>query len=724
MTNEIIESFKKEFKSFLDKTYKKDEIYSKFLEIFDEFFFNFKSLLNSIDEAVIIVDEDGFIKEVNNSFLNWLKLRKEDVLNKPIDFFLSKEKGISFLKNSTFIPIEIKMEEFEIKGKKYKKIIAINIKQRVEIEVKLKNILRLYKVLTQINELIIRAVSKEDVYKESCEILVKEGHFDFAWIGEVRDGKIIPVSWYGENEAFKRFLSKNFFKLKKVDELIKTGFLKESNLKNEEKAFCNKITIPIFKDENAISAVVSNPFLNAVLVVYYKGKEFENEEISLLKQIAHDIGFGIVTLSRKENIDYLAYYDVLTSLPNRRYFFDELESLLEILKQKDQKGVLTIIDINNFKTINSTIGFWAGDIVLYQIAKRLKKALKHKDLLARVGGDKFGIFLYNVRNKEEVIYRLSKVLENFEFIFEIENKKFLVTISAGAAVFPDDGFSKEALFASAEAALKEAKKRGKGIEFYLKSMKKTTLESLNLESELVEGIKKDEFVVYYQPIIDIQKRRIAMAEALLRWKKGDTLIAPYKFIPILEERGLIKEVGLIVIDKVFKMIKEEKINIPISINVSAKQIHIGFYYEVISILKKYNISPKLVILEITESVLMENLEVLLKNINELTKIGIRFEIDDFGTGYSSLAYLKKLSIYALKIDRSFIKDLPENEEDVSISKAIISMGHSLGKKIIAEGVETKEQVEFLKANGCDYIQGFYFSKPLAQKKFIEYLKKF
>jgi diguanylate cyclase (GGDEF)-like protein len=728
MTNEVVEHLKGVFKDYLNasslSSSLKDEIYEKFLEILEKFLINFKNLLDSIEEAVIIVDENGYIKEVNKAFLNWLKVEKEQIINRKIDEFLYKDKNIVYLKNSMLIPIEIKIQEFELDGTKYKRIIALNIKQKVEAEVKLKNLLRLYKVLTQINELIIRAVTKEEVYKGSCEILIREGHFDFAWIGEVRGNKLVPVAWYGENEKFKKFLSRNFFKLNKIDELIKVGYLKEHNLEDEEKAFCNKITIPIFKEENAISAVVTHQSLTAVLVVYYKGKEFEDEEISLLKQIAHDIGFGIVTLSRKENIDYLAFYDVLTSLPNRRYFFEELDSLLEILKQKDQKGVLAVIDINNFKTINSTIGFWAGDIVLYQIAEKLKKILKPKDILARVGGDTFGLFLYNVRSKEEAVYRISDILQDFEFIFEIENKKFLVTVSVGAAVFPDDGVTKEALFASAEAALKEAKKKGKGIEFYSKSMQKTTLESLNLESELVEGIKKDEFLVYYQPIIDIKKERIAMAEALIRWKKGDELVAPAKFIPILEERGLIKEVGLIVMDKAFKMIKEKNIDIPISINVSAKQIHIGFYHEVITLIKKYNISPKLVILEITESVLMENLEVLLKNINELTKIGIRFEIDDFGTGYSSLAYLKKLPIYALKIDRAFIKDLPEDEEDVSISRAIISMGHSLGKKIVAEGVEKKEQVEFLKSNGCDYIQGFYYSKPLPQEEFIKYLKSF
>jgi diguanylate cyclase (GGDEF)-like protein len=724
MINQIIESYESYFRSFLETTSlskkEKHEIYERFVEILEKLFLNFKEVLNSIEEGIVIVDQEESIKEANDTFLNWLNLEKEKIVGKKIDEFLIKEKNRVYLKG--FVPVEIKTQEFEINGVKYKRIILLNIKQKIDIEVRLKNVLRLYKVLTQINELIIRAVDKNEIYKTSCEVLVKEGHFDFAWIGEIKNGKVAPVFWYGENENFKAFLKGNLFGLD-IKKILEKGYLKENELKNEEEVFTHKITIPIFKEENAISAVVTHKFVTAVLVVYYKGREFKEEEINLLKQIAHDVGFGIVTIATKEDIDYLAYYDVLTSLPNRRYFFDQLESVLEILKQKNQKGFLAVIDINNFKIINSTIGYWAGDIVLKKIAKTIKKILKKKDILARIEGDKFALFLYDVENEEEASNRLKKFLKDFEFIFEIENKKFLITVSVGAAFFPKDGLTKEALFASAETALMEAKTRGKGLEFYTANLnREETLEKLNLESELVEGIRKDQFVVYYQPIVDIRENKIAMAEALIRWEKDGKLISPAKFVPILEKRGLIKEVGFIVMDKVFKTIRDNDVKIPISVNISVKQIHIGFYKEVESLLEKYDISPKLVILEITESVLMENLEILLKNIKELSKIGVKFEIDDFGTGYSSLAYLKKLPIFALKIDMTFIKDLPENEEDASITKAIISMGHSLGKKIIAEGVEKEIQVKFLKENGCDYIQGFYYSKPLPEAEFLKYIK--
>jgi diguanylate cyclase (GGDEF)-like protein/PAS domain S-box-containing protein len=730
MTNEVFKFFQEVFKekinaSSLSDTQKK-EVYEKFLEISQQLFLNFRKVLDSIAEAIIIINDKDEIVEVNKTFLDWLKLKKDEVVGKNFNDFLHedyKQKRI-YLKNHALIPIEAKIQEFEIKNKKFKRIIALNVEQKVNIELKLKNLLRLYKILSRINEIIIRAIDIKEIYDSSCEILVEEGHYDFAWIGEIEGNKIVPKAYYGDNKEFAKYLESNKIKFNYLNELIKHQYLKFSNLENQEKAFCHKIMIPVFKEKNALSAVITHQDIKAVLVVYYKGKEFEDEEIELLKQIAHDIGFGIVSLSRKEDIDYLAYYDVLTTLPNRRYFFEEMESLLEMLKEKNQKGALFVIDINNFKTINSTVGFWAGDIVLSKVADILKKIQRKKDILARVGGDKFGLFLYGLKTKEEAIIRINDILKDFEFIFEIENRKFLITISAGAAFFPDDGTSKEVLFAAAEAALKEAKKKGKGLEFYEKSLQKTTLENLNLESELVEGIKKDEFRVYYQPIIDIQNKRVAMAEALIRWEKDGSLISPAKFIPILEERGLIKEVGAIVLDKVFKFIRDENLDISISINVSAKQIHLGFYKEVMSLMEKYNVNPNKIILEITESVLMENLDILLKNINELTKIGVRFEIDDFGTGYSSLAYLKKLPIYALKIDRTFIKDLPFDEEDISISTAIISMGHSLDKKIVAEGVETKEQVEFLKNNGCDYIQGFYFAKPLKKDEFIKYIKSF
>ncbi|NPA88365.1 sensor domain-containing phosphodiesterase [Caminibacter pacificus] len=730
MTNEVFKFFEEVFKNYLETSSlsdkEKKEVYEKFYEILQKLFINFKHVLNSIREAVIVLNEKDEIIDVNESFLKWIHLKKEDVIGKKIDDFIYEDynQKIIFLKNNALIPIEIEIQEFEVGHKIFKRLIALNIKQKVDIELKLKNLLRLYKILSLINELIIRAIDINDIYSSSCEILVKEGHFDFAWIGEIQNEKLIPKAWYGENKDFKNYLQNNEIPFTRINELIKNQYLKEDNLQNEEKVFCHKIMIPVYKEKNALSTIITHQDIKAVLVVYYKGKEFEEEEIHLLKQIAHDIGFGLVSLSRKEDIDYLAYYDVLTSLPNRRYFFEELESLLEMLKEKNQKGTLLIIDINNFKTINSTVGFWAGDIVLSRIADMLKKVQRKKDILARVGGDKFALFLYGVKTKEEAIYKIQTILKDFEYIFEIENKKFLVTVSVGGAFFPDDGLTKEILFASAEAALRESKKRGKGIEFYEESLQKTTLENLNLESELVESIKKDNFLVFYQPIIDIQNNKIAMAEALLRWKKDDKLVSPGEFIPILEERGLIKEVGAIVLDKVFKFIKNQNVDIPISINVSAKQIHLGFYKEVISLIEKYEIDPNKIILEITESVLMENLEILLKNMKELTKIGVRFEIDDFGTGYSSLAYLKKLPIFALKIDRTFIKDLPKNEEDISISKAIISMAHSLGKRVVAEGVEMAEQVEFLKENGCEFIQGFYFAKPMPQKDFIEFYNNY
>jgi diguanylate cyclase (GGDEF)-like protein len=729
MNNEIIELLKDKFISTLQNTSldkeERDKILSSFLSIIKKLSTNFKEALNSIYDGIVVVDENNLIKEANEVFLKWINKTKEEILNKNFNLFLTKGRFF-YIKNNELIPISIKKQEFEVEGKKFKRYILLNIRERVLFEEKLKNILRLYKVLSHINELLVRAVDRVKVFKDACKIIVEDGGFDFAWIGEVEKDVIKPIAYYGKHEDFKTFLKNNQFKKEPAffEKIKEANYILENELENEESYFQHKITIPIFKEKNSISAITSHDEIVAVLCVYYKGKIFEEEEIELLKQIAHDIGFGIVALNRKEDINYFTYYDVLTKLPNRRYFFEDLEKILEMHQSKNKTGALVLIDINHFNIINSTIGFWAGDYVLVEISKKLKNIISPKDLIARTGSDEFGIFFSNISSKEEVIYKISNALDMFEIVFFIEDKKFIVTLSAGIAFFPYDGNNKETLFSAAESALTAAKKKGKGIVLYESSMKKSSYERIKTESALVDAIKHDEFEVFYQPIIDLNTKKVGMCEALLRWKSKNGYVSPVKFIPYLESLGLIKEVGMIVMDKVFSFIKQQNIKIPVSINVSAKQITKNFYNEVITLIDKHQVDTSYIIFEVTESVLMENMDVVVENIKKLNEIGIKFEIDDFGTGYSSLAYLKKLPIISLKIDRTFIKETPYNEEDVSITKAIISMAHSLGKKVIAEGVEKIEQLQFLREQKCDYIQGFIFAKPMPQDDFLEYLNNF
>ena len=728
--NKIIEKLKDNFKKTLEefalKEEEKEKIFNSFSSTVEKICQNVHLVLDDIYDGVVVVDENNVIIDVNEVFLKWISKKREDVVGRNFYEFLHKGKFFYLKIEDKMIPVSIKKQEFEVFGKKFKRFILMNIKERVFFEQKLKNILRLYKALTHINELLIRAIDKYKVFNDACEIIVKEGHFDFAWIGEINGNKIKPVAYYGNNEEFKEYLKNQEFLMEKFffEKVKSDKFFLENDLKNEESIFQHKISIPIFKEENAVSAVVLNEEIVAILCVYYKGKIFEKEEIDLLKQIAHDIGFGIVALNRKEDIDYFTYYDVLTRLPNRRYFFEHLENKLKIDQSKDKRGALVIVDINNFNVINSTVGFWGGDYVLIEVSKALKEVIDEKDLLSRIGSDEFGIYFDNVSSLNEVISRLKTKLNNFEFVFFIDGKKFLVSLSVGIALFPEDATDKESLFSAAEAAMKVAKTKREHLVVYSKEMKKTSLEILKRESELVEAIKKDEFELFYQPIVSLENKNVEMAEALLRWKKDGKYIPPLEFIPLIEKLGLIKEVGMMVMDKAFRFIKENDLKIKISINVSTKQIKSNFTNEVIELVKKYNIDPSLIIFEITESVFMENMNLVIEHINRLNEYGIKFEIDDFGTGYSSLAYLKKLPIISLKIDRMFIKDLPQNEEDASITRAIISMSHSLGKKVIAEGVETKEQLEFLINQDCDYIQGFYFSKPLPSSEFLEYLKNF
>jgi diguanylate cyclase (GGDEF)-like protein len=410
-------------------------------------------------------------------------------------------------------------------------------------------------------------------------------------------------------------------------------------------------------------------------------------------------------------------------LPKREVFIKEIEKLI---KEKTSFAI-AIIDINKLKKVNAVLGFWAGDKAIKKLADFLKNSLE-KSFVARIGGDEFGVIIKG--DKSEIFKMLDKILSFNEEITQINGSEVYLSISVGVAFYPDDSRTKEELILKAERALEMTKKKGgKGISYANKNIDIMPKDYLELEKELKEAIKNDEYVMYYQPIIDIKNNKVWGAEALLRWhSKKRGIVSPAKFIPILEESGLINEVGDVIIEKVLKDIKvfeDKNINFIISMNVSGIQLlSQNLALKLIQKINEMKIKKELVILEITESVLMENIELIMPQIKLLQKEGIKIEIDDFGTGYSSLAYLKKLPISALKIDRAFVKDILVDEEDAQIVKAIISMAKSLNKKTIAEGAETKEVVEELKKLGVDYIQGFYFAKPMPKEELKEYLNSF
>ncbi|MEJ2110556.1 MAG: EAL domain-containing protein [Acidobacteriota bacterium] len=444
----------------------------------------------------------------------------------------------------------------------------------------------------------------------------------------------------------------------------------------------------------------------------------------------------------EERIQFLAYYDGLTNLPNRILFKEHLNQALAYSQRHERLMAVMFVDLDRFKQINDTFGHSLGDLLLKGIAERLRHCLRQSDCVSRLeigetepsvgrfGGDEFTILIPDIPNVQAVARIAKRILESISEQFELEKQEIFVTPSIGISIYPHDGTNAESLLKHADVAMYAAKDKGRsGYHFYNESMNKRTYDKLTLENHLRKAIKRDEFTIYYQPKVEIKTQKLVGAEALLRWNhptKG--LITPSRFIPLAEETGLIKPMGLWGFHAVcIQSVKWQKSGlppIPISVNLSAVQFQQrDLTDKIIRIIKETKMDPKLIEMEITESTIMQNEEDAGRVLMRLKDLGMSISIDDFGTGYSSLYYLKRFTLDALKIDRSFIKDLSSDPDDRAITTAIIALARTLGLKVVAEGVEEPEHLRFLKEMGCDHAQGFFFSPPLPADKFVEYVSE-
>jgi diguanylate cyclase (GGDEF)-like protein/PAS domain S-box-containing protein len=421
----------------------------------------------------------------------------------------------------------------------------------------------------------------------------------------------------------------------------------------------------------------------------------------------------------EEKYNYLAYHDDLTNLPNRRYIQKEIESLIQSNKAGNEtKLAILFLDLDRFKVINDTFGHSNGDILLTEVTNRLIGCLGEKDKLARMGGDEFIFLLKDFENENYVIEIADRVLDQFKNPFTVNSNEFHTTVSIGIAIYPNKKITLEEFMVYADNAMYKAKSQGKNrYVIYTSDMLNNSIEELKLESDLRKALEKNEFILHYQPQVCNNSGKIIGVEALIRWNHPKLgLIFPDKFIKLAEETGLITQIGEWVIEQAcIQNIKWQNAGIgplKMSVNLSTQQfLKLNLVGYVKSVLDQTGLNPEYLVLEITESMAMD-FDYSIKVLRQLKDIGVGISIDDFGTGYSSLSYLKTFPIDYLKIDRSFVRDIVEDDNDVNIVKAIITLAHNLNLEVIAEGVETKEQLEFLKKYNCDKIQGYLFSKPI------------
>ena len=421
-----------------------------------------------------------------------------------------------------------------------------------------------------------------------------------------------------------------------------------------------------------------------------------------------------------------AFYDSLTELPNRTLFIDKLSKSLETACKKNNMVSLLALDLDNFRTINDTLGHQAGDQLLKNIGILLRKHVEKSDVIARLEGDEFVILQSDIKNIDEATNTAEKIIHSLQQPWIMDNKEFYITASIGICIYPYHGTDVHTLLKNADTAMYRAKSFGKNkYQLFNQQMNIDIMERLELESYLRHALKRNEFFLLYQPQIDTRTKLITGAEALIRWAhpiKG--VISPMDFIPMAEETGLIVSIGEWVLKTACRQSREfQEAGLPpicIAINISAKQLQQSDFPDVVKrVLEETGLEPERLELEITETVAVADLDNTINILNKLKSMGIKISLDDFGTGYSSLNYLKRLPINTLKIDKSFIRDISLSANEEPIARSLISLAHSMRLSVIAEGIETQEQYEFIKRQKCDKVQGYLFSKPLPPEGFIK-----
>lgn len=605
-------------------------------------------------------------------------------------------------------------------------------------EDRIKRLNRVHAVLSAINSTIVRAHDRQRLFDEACRIAVVEGDFRMAWIGEVDadtlEGKV--VAWNGGDQHC-------------IDQ-VEFGGRNDSHPGPESRAVtamkavvCNDISTDealaprrdalLERDHRSLAVfpLVVDGRTAAVLSLHAGEKGFfDEEEMRLLNGLASDVAFALKYIANEQKLDYLAYYDDLTGLPNSTLFRDRLAQFLGRAEQDGSPVALYLVDLDHFTHVNETLGRHTGDSLLTRIARRFTEALPKASSLARISADTFAVAVADLGNAARASLTLleSSIFASLEQGFVIDGHELRVTAKVGVALFPSDGASADALFNNAEAALKQVKASPEKFLFYAPEMNARMAEKITLEGQLFEALDAEQLVLHYQPKLDLSTGQVVGAEALLRWQHPSRgLLRPAEFLAVAEDSDAIFAIGEWVLRAACTQTAAwHDAGLPpvsVSVNLSVRQFwEVALQQRVANVLQDTGLRAQSLELELTEKIVMQDAARFVERLESLKALGVKLSLDDFGTGYSSLSYLKRFPLDSLKVDHSFIRDVTSNPDDAAIVRAVISLGHSLGLDVVAEGVETEAQVEWLRRERCEQIQGYFFSHPLPATEFEQLLR--
>jgi diguanylate cyclase (GGDEF)-like protein/PAS domain S-box-containing protein len=602
---------------------------------------------------------------------------------------------------------------------------------RKAAEVRIKHLNRILAMQGRINALIVSMHDRDELFREACRIAVEAGAFNMAWIGvlDADTSTIRVAASFGDR-------ADEYLDGIEAETPLSQGpagtAIRENRPVWVQDYHHNPLTAPWHKRSACfdLSSLATLPLhragvpIGAINLYADEIGAFDDEEAQLLVGLASNLSFAIDHIEKEKKLTYLAYYDVLTGLANRTLFLHRVAQYRRNAVSGGHKLAVCLFDLERFKNINDSLGRPAGDKLLQQVARLLTRAVGDANLLARLGADHFAVVIPEVQQEGDVALLVERWMKALlDHPFGVNTSTFRISARVGISLFPDAGSTAEALFKNAEAALKQAKASRNGYLFYTPKIAEMTAGKFVLENQLREAVDKQEFILYYQPKVNLASGKLTSAEALIRWNDPRSgLVPPDRFIPILEETGLIYEVGRWALGKAIEdYLRWQSAGLPavrIAVNVSPLQLrNRDFIAEIEQAIGIDARAAAGLELELTEGLIMEDVEHSIATLRAIRAMGVSIAIDDFGTGFSSLSYLSKLPLDTLKIARSFVIDMTATPEGLAQVSTIINLAHSLKLKVVAEGVETKEQSRLLGMLGCDEMQGFLLGEAVPDEIF-------